>query len=499
MEPNQTAAFKYIEQAHQAMKAGDHLTARQLAAQAAQSAPELEEVWLLMAALASPRGSVAFLQKALAINPQSERAQKGMRWAQNRLEQELEKQAVVARQAAAEAPTTPPVVVEPIAAAPSAEQPVEAVSIENQAELVAAVPAETEQSNATTEPVVVTPEPEEPVVIPTPAVSEPKTSPRKPLVAPKPLILARTQGVGAVASRNYSSLTLPMLVIGGLALLFVLMLVLFNTTSAAALLNSGGFTGRGEHGPAWAEVDLTKSTSPEPARAAPVVVMPTATPLATAAPALPIPPTATQPPLQTATFLPTDTLVPTLIPPTLTATPLPTATLLPPTSLPTATAEVAVVAEGPSPTPLPTDTAEPVPTRYVAPTAKANSGGSTTVGSSGERWIDVDLTQQRVYAYEGNTLANSFVVSTGTWQYPTVTGQYHVYIKYRSTTMSGPGYSLPNVPYTMYFYKSYGIHGTYWHNNFGTPMSHGCVNLTIPDAEWLYNWSSVGTLVNIHY
>jgi lipoprotein-anchoring transpeptidase ErfK/SrfK len=141
--------------------------------------------------------------------------------------------------------------------------------------------------------------------------------------------------------------------------------------------------------------------------------------------------------------------------------------------------------------------AAPIPTRYAAPTAKP--GGTTAGGLSGERWIDVDLTRQMVYAFEGNTVINSFLVSTGTWQYPTVTGQYHVYIKYRSTTMSGPGYSLPNVPYTMYFYKSYGIHGTYWHNNFGTPMSHGCVNLTIPDAEWLYNWSSIGTLVNVHY
>jgi lipoprotein-anchoring transpeptidase ErfK/SrfK len=65
--------------------------------------------------------------------------------------------------------------------------------------------------------------------------------------------------------------------------------------------------------------------------------------------------------------------------------------------------------------------------------------------------------------------------------------------------MSGPGYSLPDVPFTMFFYQGYAIHGTYWHNNFGTPMSHGCVNLTIPDAEWIYNWSSVGTLVNVHY
>jgi lipoprotein-anchoring transpeptidase ErfK/SrfK len=93
----------------------------------------------------------------------------------------------------------------------------------------------------------------------------------------------------------------------------------------------------------------------------------------------------------------------------------------------------------------------------------------------------------------------NFLVSTGTSQFPTVTGKYHIYVKLLSTTMSGEDYYLPNVPYTMYFYKGYGIHGTYWHNNFGHPMSHGCVNMYTPDAKWLFNWASVGTLVNIHY
>lgn len=118
---------------------------------------------------------------------------------------------------------------------------------------------------------------------------------------------------------------------------------------------------------------------------------------------------------------------------------------------------------------------------------------------NGVRWIDVDLTNQHVYAYEGDVVVNSFIVSTGTWRTPTVTGQYKVYVKYRSAKMSGPGYYLPNVPYIMYFYKGYGLHGTYWHNNFGTPMSHGCVNLRTDDAAWLYEWASVGTLVNVHH
>ena len=67
------------------------------------------------------------------------------------------------------------------------------------------------------------------------------------------------------------------------------------------------------------------------------------------------------------------------------------------------------------------------------------------------------------------------------------------------TDMAGPGYYLPDVPYTMYFYRGYGLHGTYWHNNFGTPMSHGCVNMRTPDARWLFYWAPLGILVNIHY
>ena len=118
---------------------------------------------------------------------------------------------------------------------------------------------------------------------------------------------------------------------------------------------------------------------------------------------------------------------------------------------------------------------------------------------NGKRWIDVDLTNQRVYAYEGDVVVNSFIVSTGTWLTPTVTGSYKIYVKYRSASMSGPGYYLPDVPYIMYFYGDYGLHGTYWHNNFGTPMSHGCVNLRTEEAAWLYNWASVGTVVNVHY
>jgi lipoprotein-anchoring transpeptidase ErfK/SrfK len=104
-----------------------------------------------------------------------------------------------------------------------------------------------------------------------------------------------------------------------------------------------------------------------------------------------------------------------------------------------------------------------------------------------------------VYAYEGDTVVNSFVVSTGVAGTPTVTGRYKIYVKVRMQDMRGPGYHLRDVPYVMFFYGDYGLHGTYWHNNFGVPMSRGCVNLTIDDAAWLFSWASVGTVVNVHY
>ena len=125
-------------------------------------------------------------------------------------------------------------------------------------------------------------------------------------------------------------------------------------------------------------------------------------------------------------------------------------------------------------------------------------GGRSPAPTSG-RWIDVNLSTQRLTAYQGNTAVRSTLVSTGLARTPTPTGRYRIYVKYASTLMSGPGYYLPDVPYTMYFYRNYSLHGTYWHSNFGHPMSHGCVNLPTPEAQWLYNWASVGTLVNIHY
>ena len=120
-------------------------------------------------------------------------------------------------------------------------------------------------------------------------------------------------------------------------------------------------------------------------------------------------------------------------------------------------------------------------------------------GNGSDFWLEVDLSSQTLFAYQGSTLLKTFAVSTGTSKFPTVPGSFKIYAKYNYYTMRGPGYNLPDVPFSMFFYKGYSIHGTYWHHNFGTPMSHGCVNMETSAAAWLYDQTSIGTPVFVHY
>lgn len=119
------------------------------------------------------------------------------------------------------------------------------------------------------------------------------------------------------------------------------------------------------------------------------------------------------------------------------------------------------------------------------------------------KWMEVDLSNQLFRAWDGDTLVYTAVVATGRPAEPTVTGTFETWTHLRYDDMSGDTsdqgeYDLEDVPYVMYFHEGYGLHGTYWHNNFGTPMSAGCVNMTIADAEWVYNWADVGTTVWVH-
>jgi lipoprotein-anchoring transpeptidase ErfK/SrfK len=317
--------------AQRALAAGRKNEARRLAHQAAKAAPDKEEPWLLLAATASPRASIAYLKQALEINPRSQRARKGLRWAEERIV----------------------------------------------------------------------------------ALAEPEVE------------------TGAIALRRVSGVWLFALL--ALAALFV-GFAWFRPPSLDESLRYAGAA-------AAKEIDAFLATDA---------------------------------PTETATATPSPTL-------TATNTPEPTHT---PTITPTPSAS-------PTASPSPSPTAEFVLAKQLLELPRGIS--------SSERWIEVNLTTQTLNAYEGDELVRSFVISSGKGSTPTVVGEFRVWAKVRIQAMSGPGYYIEDVPWVMYFYGDYGIHGTWWHNNFGTPMSAGCVNMTIEDAQWIYNWASMGTVVQVHY
>lgn len=318
--------------AKQALAAGQRNEARRLAHLAARLAPKQEEPWLLLAAIATPRASIAYLKQALEINPRSARAKKGLEWARGRQGDDPDS-------AAYEAAT----------------------------------------------------------VLPLP--------------------------------RFGNTLLLGLLV---LTTAFAVFAIVRPPEVDQGLRSMGAAAAH--------EIDVLLATE-------------TPTPSATF----------------TETSTPTETLTPTqTATPTLTETPSPT---------PTATTGTNPEAIGKFKVELP----------------------SELELDSGERWIDINLTDQTLAVYDGADLVQNFVISSGRANTPTVTGEYRIWAKVRIQDMSGPGYYVRDVPWVMYFYKNYGIHGTWWHNNFGTPMSAGCVNMTIADAEWMYSWATIGTVVKVHY
>ena len=381
------SAQQALLNARQALQSGDRQAARRWAEIAAAHSPELEEPWLILAALASPRASISYLERALIINPTSQRARKGMHWAVERLRKENASKLLKPEPLADTQPSRP-------------------------------VRLSTTQQAATQ-----------------PTATRPTATRRLSPTVPTEALPVGSRQSRSVTKYQWSFLSLILVVI---CISAAWVFWLGNVSPVRAFLHVPLFTQMAFGGPA----QLGKPTYT---------------------------------PTFTATYTPTETYTPTV---TFTNTPSPTNTV-PPTV-----------------TPVPTNTFVPTRTPRPVPTAIPYNPNP---GSAGERWIDVNLSQQMLYAYEGNTVVASFLVSTGVPAFPTVTGQYHIYIKLVSTLMAGDGYYLPDVPYTMYFYKGYGIHGTYWHHNFGHPMSHGCVNMYTPDAEWMFYWASVGTLVNVHY
>src|SRR5512138_977324 len=402
-------AREYIAKAREALRRGDRPLARQLGEQAALRAPEMEDAWLVLAASdPDPSEALAYARKAQQLNPQSERARRGVEWAARQLNQV-------------------PVQRQPVEVAENGRRPAPPRAQPNQAGALTGLPAKREYQTAVTLPQL---------------------------------------------KSNGPNWLLPALLAGaGVVLIGIIAFFALTSPALASITSRVGASPAATPVDLWAPMDIAKPGSES---AFTLQSEDTATDIPTEDAAA-----STEAPLEA---VPTD--VPAASP---TATEVPTQA---PNAAPAATETPGAMAM---------EIINDTPTSaYVAPTRSAAQNQVASSGN-GERWIDVDLTNQTLYAYEGDTVVNSFVVSTGTWMTPTVTGKYKVYVKIRSGNMSGPGYFLPDVPYIMYFYKSYGLHGTYWHNNFGTPMSHGCVNLRTDEAGWLFNWASVGTVVNVHY
>lgn len=115
----------------------------------------------------------------------------------------------------------------------------------------------------------------------------------------------------------------------------------------------------------------------------------------------------------------------------------------------------------------------------------------SSIGAS-ERWVGVSLAEQTLVAYEGDRPVFAALIASGLPGTPTVQGIFHTWRRLETGKMSGPGYYIEDVTWTCYFYSGYALHTAYWHDAFGRPRSHGCVNLSPHDAWWLYQWSAPG-------
>jgi hypothetical protein len=118
------------------------------------------------------------------------------------------------------------------------------------------------------------------------------------------------------------------------------------------------------------------------------------------------------------------------------------------------------------------------------------------------RWIDIDLAEQTLAVYDNYQLVFATVIASGLEPFWTRPGLFQIYQKKETETMRNNDptdyYYLDNVPWTMYFDKARALHGAYWRTRFGYPQSHGCVNLSVGDAHWLFNWAHEGDYVYVH-
>jgi hypothetical protein len=144
------------------------------------------------------------------------------------------------------------------------------------------------------------------------------------------------------------------------------------------------------------------------------------------------------------------------------------------------------------------------PDEWVASKFLARVVPNTTPpeGITGDRWIEINLLDQTLAVYDKRQLVFATIIASGAEPFWTRPGLFQIYEKKDTTPMSGSfevnqsdAYYLEDVPWTMYYDKARALHGAYWRAKMGFPQSHGCVNLTVGDAHWLYNWAKLGDWV----
>jgi lipoprotein-anchoring transpeptidase ErfK/SrfK len=142
-----------------------------------------------------------------------------------------------------------------------------------------------------------------------------------------------------------------------------------------------------------------------------------------------------------------------------------------------------------------------VPAKHMA---RVRPNPIPPAGITGDRWIEVNLFDQSLAVYDKGQMVFATIIASGSEPFWTRPGVFQIFEKHETTPMRGAmggdgsdAYYLEDVPWTMYFDDARALHGAYWRAKMGFPQSHGCVNLTVGDAHWLFNWGQLGDWVYV--
>ncbi|MBE9114649.1 L,D-transpeptidase [Lusitaniella coriacea LEGE 07157] len=136
---------------------------------------------------------------------------------------------------------------------------------------------------------------------------------------------------------------------------------------------------------------------------------------------------------------------------------------------------------------------------FAQPSQEQISQRIAVLKNSSQRWIEINLSTQRLIAWEGGQSVYAVIISTGKPATPTRPGIFAIQDKQPSARLRGSNFDVPDVPFILYYDGGSAIHGAYWVNRFGQPVSHGSIYMAVNHARWLYNWAYVGVPAIVHH